>query len=367
MFNVGKPVYGEEFIDRKKELKLLKHYIREGQNTIIKAPRRYGKSSLIKESFRQVKKPSIYLDIKKYPDIKMFSYSLIEKSYELVKIKNFFRKIKESVVGFLEHIEKEVEIPVYEDIKVTLKYLEKEKSDVELLEHALSIPEKIGKHLNKDVIIALDEFQDIVEISDMGYDILNVIRAILQHQEKTTYIFAGSQESLMTKIFQDKNSPFFHFGRIIELEGLEIKDLTEYAIRKFKEKGLTIPKRSLMEVMSLLKGQPYYCMKVLQNLYYNSLEYSKKKLTKKDIDNALNDALMETKTYIEDIISKVKAKKHHYEVLYAVANNIEPDIDEKNLYRIHKSLEEMGYLKHRSRGVYEITDAFLEIYLKNIN
>jgi AAA+ ATPase superfamily predicted ATPase len=49
MFQVGKPVTGKQFFDRTNLKKDIKRYIVSKQDFMIKAPRRYGKTSLIKD------------------------------------------------------------------------------------------------------------------------------------------------------------------------------------------------------------------------------------------------------------------------------------------------------------------------------
>ena len=40
------------------------------------------------------------------------------------------------------------------------------------------------------------------------------MRSIFQKHKNVSYIFAGSQESMMSYLFQDKSQPFFRFGII---------------------------------------------------------------------------------------------------------------------------------------------------------
>ena len=47
MFNTGSPVKGIDFIDRIKHIPLFKAYLDNNQHVMIKAPRRFGKTSLV--------------------------------------------------------------------------------------------------------------------------------------------------------------------------------------------------------------------------------------------------------------------------------------------------------------------------------
>ncbi len=75
----------------------------------------------------------------------------------------------------------------------------------------------------------------------------------------------------------------------------------------------------------------------------------------------------ENKAYLEELISKAKSRKHHYEVLEALANDKEVDISSKSLYIVHSSLEDMGLIRRTARGQYEITDIFLRVLLQQPN
>ena len=58
-FVYGETVSGDNFCDRVLEMKELVADIKNGQNVIIFSPRRYGKTSLIKQALRKVKAKGI--------------------------------------------------------------------------------------------------------------------------------------------------------------------------------------------------------------------------------------------------------------------------------------------------------------------
>ena len=65
MFRTGNPVTGKYFIDRKKHLPLFKTYIDQTQSFMIKAPRRFGKTSIVKHLLENKKSYEyVYIDIK---------------------------------------------------------------------------------------------------------------------------------------------------------------------------------------------------------------------------------------------------------------------------------------------------------------
>lgn len=93
-----------------------------------------------------------------------------------------------------------------------------------VLEDTLSLAEKVSTEDNR-MIVVLDEFQEIIGI-EKGID--KRLRAFMQEQNMISYIFLGSQESMMTQIFERKRSPFYHFGQLMRLDKIPFDDFLLY-------------------------------------------------------------------------------------------------------------------------------------------
>lgn len=68
-FKYGTVVGGSYFINRKKEISQIKNDLISGNNIILYAPRRYGKTSLIMEILKKLKKEkvkTVYIDLSRY-------------------------------------------------------------------------------------------------------------------------------------------------------------------------------------------------------------------------------------------------------------------------------------------------------------
>ncbi len=359
MFKTGNPVVGDDFIDRKKHLPLFKTYIEQSQHIMIKAPRRFGKTSLVKHLLENKQEYSfIYIDIKRVSKLKNLADNIIDKAYALSKIDNFLEKSKTSLLALLKSLQK---IKIDSIGEVTINFQEdKNLDEIEYFLHSLDVLNSIAVKLDINVKFAMDEFQDILKIANK--DILDKTRSVIQHHTNITYIFLGSIESMMTQIFESKSSPFFHFAKIIKLPPLDINELYSYSYEKFKEKNIVCD--DLKYIINFLGGHPDYSMQVLQKLYFVALAYEKEILTSKDVYDTLVDTIWDNKAYIDELISKSKQKKHHLEVLVSIANTVKIDLDSKSLYNVHISLENMGLIRNIGQGKYEIVDLFLQIILE---
>ena len=237
----------------------------------------------------------------------------------------------------------------------------KDSDSIELFIHALDVVDKIATSKDINIKVIFDEFQDITNLYNKN--ILETLRSVAQHHENITYIFLGSIESIMTQIFESKSSPFFHFASVIQLDGLDIDELYSYTLEQFNKHNITYDKDVIYQTIKFLKGHPEYSAKVLQTLYINAMLESKHIEYESAIE-AISFRVCENRAYLDELISKLKNKKHHFEVVYNIANNIKQNISSATLYNTHVSLENIGIIKKIQKGKYEIVDIFLKILLQ---
>lgn len=364
LFEVGSPVTDIEFINRKEELKQLMYYIENQQNVMIKAPRRFGKTSLIKQSLLISKPNAIYIDLKRAPALSYITEQLLNEMYKIVGVNNFFQQFKESIAKFINTVKSSVSINIFEILRVTLEKIETEKNVEELFLYSLDTLEKLAHENSSNIVIILDEFQDIVKL---GSDkILDKMRAVVQHHKMITYIFAGSHETLMAKIFHSKSSPFFYFCRTMSIDGLNINDLSNHILEKLKLENIVVDFADLKQIFLTIDGHPYYSMKFMQILHYYCSVNDIKNIDTKVLNYALDKAIFETESYLQDIITKLKSKKYHYEVLYSLVNGIRSDLSSIIIFKTYTSLVDIGIISHVKRGCYKVTDPFLKLYIKEL-
>ncbi len=360
MFKTGSPVKGVDFIDRKKHIPIFKAYLENNQHVMIKAPRRFGKTSLIKQVFEHEKAfDFIYIDLRRAVNLTSLSEQIIQNAYSFAGIENFFDDVKKSITGLFRSIQK---IKLDDLGEITLSHIENGvKDEREYFLHALDVVEKIAQKKELKIKLVFDEFQDMMRLGDAF--LLEQMRSSIQHHECVTYVFLGSIESIMTKIFSSKSSPFFHFARVMSLDGLDIEELYEYASDVFNKIGVPYDD-SFLKLIEFLEGHPDYSIQVLQMLYYRSISKEFSTIDRDACIDVLTSVILENHAYLEELISKAKQKKHHYEVLFDIANNSISAIESKTLYNINVSLEDMGLVRNIERGKYVISDIFLKILLQ---
>ena len=174
------------FYDRTALLKRIRMMLDDGQDLIIEAPLHSGKTSLIKQALFEYAGPTLYLDL--------YCISHLDT-------------IVEQIVDFIHE----------QDDTFALFHKNKQKDVCMMLIKALSVANEVATAHNERLVIAMDEVQDISQFECGSLDIFEVLRGTIQHHKFVTYVFIGSKEPLMSKIFKDRKSPFYRFGRIIKL------------------------------------------------------------------------------------------------------------------------------------------------------
>ncbi|MBP9742353.1 MAG: ATP-binding protein [Burkholderiales bacterium] len=349
------------FINRKDELKNLKHGLMRGQDYILIAPRRFGKTVLAKRVLEEISQDNNYLII--HIDLMFYSGGSIKSIAEGI-INKCLNAL--GISGKLRQLWHQVDFSV--NLKLNYKGLELEpiirlfkesqgEDEWRLLEEALELPQKIAHQKNKKVIVFYDEFGEVDSFSERA---VKVFRSVLQHHEEVSYLFAGSQETLMNKIFLDKLGAFYRFGELIYLKELTKADIFIY----IAEICPYITPEIISEMLDLLKGHPYYTSLVIEHFISNSEMFTDVSSFYKYIRTVL---IPQEEAYLELQVLKIKERVNALDIMRILSLGLNPytefQLKEQQVYSILRILEVSGYIRKESRGRYTITDPLLQFFL----
>lgn len=105
------------------------------------------------------------------------------------------------------------------------------------------------------LIVVFDEFQEIANL-DPGTD--KLLRAVMQLHKSLNYLFLGSEESMMTVIFEDIKSPFFHFGALMHLGKIPYQDFYDFLTERFAVIRKEQAAEDARQILDLTKCHPFY-------------------------------------------------------------------------------------------------------------
>lgn len=257
-FFFGKSVSGSAFIDRRDEILLIESSLERGQSVIIFSPRRYGKTSLIKQVIGNLDRRGVlvfYVDLYRITTMERFatvySQTVLNSLHTAAdKIFSLVRTLVPSLRPKLTY--SEPNLPSIE-LELSMATLQRQSTLSEMLNLLERYCEK--KHLRGCVVF--DEFQEITTFDSEGL-LEREMRSAFQHHESVSYAFLGSKTHLMQEIFKDKNRPFYNFGSHIELDTIAAEHWMPFIEGGFRKASTRLPRSSCEHIVDLTQGHPYY-------------------------------------------------------------------------------------------------------------
>lgn len=242
------------FTDRVNELKKIKQFLSGGNHLILISPRRYGKSSLIRKAVSESHRPCVWINMQTVLSKEDFAMKLMKavfRQYKLEKVKHLLRNFRVIPSITTNPFNTEVSVSFQPTVDQNI-----------ILEDVMMLLEKVSSDDNR-LVVVFDEFQTILEI-EKGID--RQLRAIMQEQHKINYIFLGSQESMMTDIFESPKSPFYHFGMLMRLSKLPQEDFLRYLQDRLSQ--VTADSEEIAhKVLTFTDNHPYYTQQLASAIW----------------------------------------------------------------------------------------------------
>lgn len=362
MIQVGKPVKGNAFIGRKSEVKEIINYLNIGQSVVIIAPRRFGKTSLVLEVLSKLKRNKDftgYLDVFEFSTINQLTQNIISLVLENNGLKKAYEQAKGSIVALMKNIHLKATV---EDFEFLLGMEDKTIDEWTKFSNAIDFIDGFAKKHNKQLHFAFDEYGDILKF-DQHKNIVKLMRAKIQKQDNSNYIFSGSYESVMDTLFVKRKSPFYRLAKIIEIGYLQHSEVKKHMISMMKKHNSPYSTKLIEDCIDFLKGHPYYCQLCLQQMYLYNMTHS----DKLSLDQLIEIIMQSERGYLEKSWDEFSGNKEAVLILkhlseeqsgvYALASE-----KKINASRTLKTLEGKGVIYKNSDG-YQYYDPIFQYYV----
>ena len=253
-FQFGGLVKYPYFIDREREQAEIRASLLQGQNLVVYAPRRYGKTSLMKKIALDLEKeghPVIYIDFfriySKARFVELFVQAIFARQKGGVqKSLQWFRK---QVRGLVPNVSLSPEgQPV-----IGINYISGKPDSNDILE-VLALPEKLYK--DKQVVVIFDEFQEISRLNGDSFE--KEIRSVIQEQTKVSYVFMGSKTHMMLDLFSQKERAFYQSAKLYPIGKIAEPIMREFISQRFKQAGLPVDIAFIDRILTASENIPYY-------------------------------------------------------------------------------------------------------------
>ncbi|MEI6750046.1 MAG: AAA family ATPase [Bacteroidales bacterium] len=286
-FIFGKIISGDLFLDREIEQERLQRNIRSGINSMLVSPRRWGKSSLVRQVADRIQQEDSSV---RFCFIDMFNIRKEEDFYaQLVTTvlktgSDRWEKWMEDAGHFLKGL-----IPRFNmgsdpmsDFSVSLDWKEVKKNPDEIL----NLPEVISAKKKIRIVVCIDEFQNLA-FFDEPLEFQKTLRAHWQLHKNAVYILLGSRRHMLIDLFNNPSMPFYRFGDLVMLEKIPAGFWPQFISERFACSGKNFPETLAAGIPGLLENHPYY----IQYLAHEIWSITDKEVTQETIGTAIANLL----------------------------------------------------------------------------
>jgi uncharacterized protein len=266
-FKFGPLALDEAFTDRETEVATLVADARNGQDVVVFAPRRYGKSSLIWRVAQELIGQDILVaqvDLMRAPTKDQLAAKLARTIHEDLASRLWNAKERLKVFAGLRLNPTITVNPNDGTVSFSFDARAAGEDIDATLEELLTMLGQIGADRDRRVVLVLDEFQEVVEI-DPG--LVKLMRSVFQEQPDVAHVYLGSKRHMMRRIFSDENEPFWRSAKQVELDVIAPDLFTRYALARFRETGKELDPATCESALALTGGHPYATQELLYFLW----------------------------------------------------------------------------------------------------
>lgn len=351
-FKFGSVVENEFFTDRVNEVKYIRQFINSHNHLVLISPRRFGKSSVVLKAVKLSDRPFIMLNLQNVTSVTSLASKLLKEIYNI----NPFQRVRDFIVNF-RIIPTVTQNPVSGSFDI--EFHPSSNSNV-VLEDVMNLIDNLYSDENRLVII-FDEFQEIIDINST---LDRQLRSIMQLQKHINYILLGSQESMMSDIFEKKKSPFYHFGEMMRLSKIPRNDFEEYISTRLKSCLPKSHEQITAKILDFTDCHPYYSQQLASAVWQNAML----EIETDDIVESSINHIVETHNLDYERLWLNFGRKEKW-ILTRLASNEPVNTSEyptSTIYSSLKKLQKVGYVIYTTR--YEIEDPFFKRYIiLNVN
>ena len=253
----------EYFCDRRQETETMIRALYNGRNVTLIAPRRMGKTGLVKNVFYKLREQE--------PDIVTFYMDI----YSTQSLGDFIRLFASTVLGRLDSVPQKALGRVGKFIKSCrpvftfdeLTGQPKVTIDIVPSSEEATLREIFDylRSSEKRCYIAIDEFQQIAEYPEKGAEAL--LRSYIQFVPNINFIFAGSKQHIMQQMFHSAKRPFYQSTQTQVIDRITREESYRFAAEFFTRQGRKLAEETFGYLYDAFDGHTWYIQVLLNRLY----------------------------------------------------------------------------------------------------
>jgi hypothetical protein len=360
-------VADELFCNRVKEIATLVRMAESKNDVVIYAPRRYGKTTLVRRVQRKLAAEgaiTICTDFNGVGSVNDVATRLAAAVYEVTHGNEaLWKKALRVLTSFRPVLRPSMDSM---NVEITAE-VAAGRTGIELLDAIMKELQQFVNESDSLVNVVFDEFQEIVALPDAP-KIEAIMRTHIQ-QYQASHFFVGSRRRLLQNMFDDEQRPFFRSALNFHLKELPCEELVPFLVGLFAKGGKKLPNEVAKGLVRLVKCHPHYTIK----LSYHVFERAGDEVSIDDVYAGLANLLSDDKLLFESMVQALPAQQRL--LLRALAKEPTDKLLAKEYVRKHdlgtssgishsnKQLLNLDYIEVGEDRVWRVVDPVFSIWL----
>ena len=309
-FRFGALARDESFTDRDVEIAELLSDARNGQDVVIFAPRRFGKTSLVDRVAQRLVGDRVLvgqINLMRTPTKERLAEKLAATVYDDIAGPLTAREglRRADLPRAADHAHDD---PRPRDRRAELRLRRRPsrpRTSTRRSSACSSSSRRSPPSASAAALLILDEFQEVIELDPQ---LPKLLRSVLQEQPEVGHFYLGSKRHMMERIFNDENEPFWRSAKQLELGPIAPAPFGDFIERRFADTGRRIDRdRRRRRSSTITGGHPYATQELCYFLWEETP--TRRAATAERLDAALERVLRSEHTHFSLLWDRAAANQ----------------------------------------------------------
>ncbi len=311
-FVYGEVVPAAAFVDREVEIDRLTRDLLAGQKVFLISPRRYGKSSLIRQALRAAGRAgalAVEVTVSSYSSyvafLEGYARALLSSEAGPARARGWLRGVMDGL-----RAEIRLEPGAAGAPSVSFPAARTDRDVSRLAQDVFALPGRIAELRRRPLVVALDEFQAVESFGGTGgrgpamHQVEHAVRAAVQQQRQVGYVFSGSEPALMERKL-GRSRPYYKAGPVMRLEKIDASVFAEFIEARFRATRLAPEPGFGAAIVDLAGNLPYDVQRLAHEVWDDARATGGRRVGADDLHRTLKRLLGEHEAFFDAVWQKL--------------------------------------------------------------
>lgn len=369
-FDYGGPVTGDRFAGRTAELTAVTNRLADHIGVAVTAPRRYGKSSLIKQACLQLEASTpapaiVSVNLLQAGSTTAAAAALVRGLYRVPG--GPWHRLKQVLPGFLARLRIQPSVTFDPGGTPSFEFSPQMSHDdaARTVADVYGVLDELGR--KRPAVLVLDEFQAVAEQSDR---LPRLLKALADEHRNVSMVLAGSRQHLMESLVLSRGAPLYNMLERIALQPIPAADWIPFLVRRARVGGRPFRDEAAAAAVWELAGPVPFDV---QQLAYESFARADRTIDAAVIERAIDGLVHHRETEYARAVERLSPGQRRVLKALAVGGHASAGssrfaatvdlADPTSVRKAVQALEAAELVVHRGQGP-AVDDPFLAAWLR---